>query len=68
MIYPEGKVGSSMTDEKIAQLQASFKEGIERSKKMLGNRWVLHPDNRTQKTQSNRVLETIPKFLLKDQN
>lgn len=54
-----------MTDEKIAQLQASFKEGIEKSKQMLGSRWVTHPDNKVAKKPDPRVLETIPAFLLK---
>ncbi len=65
MIYTEGKPGSLMTDEKIAQLQASFKEGIEKSKQMLGSRWVTHPDNKVAKKPDPRVLETIPAFLLK---
>lgn len=65
MIYPEGKPGSVMTDEKIAQLQQYFKEGIEKSKESLGTRWLMHPQNKVKKIDHQRVLETIPRFLLK---
>lgn len=66
MIYPEGKPGSLMTDEKIAQLQASFKSGVEKSKASLGSRWLMHPENKVRKIDVRRVLDTIPRFLLKE--
>ncbi|HET8689422.1 MAG TPA: hypothetical protein VFM18_22655 [Methanosarcina sp.] len=65
MIYTEGKPGSLMTDEKIAQLQQHNQAGIERSKQALGKTWLMHPDNKVQRIDRRRVLETIPAYLLK---
>ena len=65
MIYPDGKPGSIMTEEKISQLQQYNQEGIEKSKESLGTRWLMHPQNKVKKIDHQRVLETIPRFLLK---
>lgn len=67
MIYPDGKPGSIMTDEKISQLQQHNQEGIERCKQSLGTRWLMHPENKVKKVSHQRVLQMIPAFLLKTQ-
>lgn len=49
MVYPEGKPGSIMTQEKVQDLQLINRNNFEVAKEKLGTKYLCHPSNQVKK-------------------